>query len=350
MRTQTLFPVRREAVAYGMSLNKRRAWHMPYNSVITRTDADALIPVEIARGIIKDTAEATPLLQLAQRLPNVPARQKTMPVLNALPTAYFVNGDTGLKETSEVDWTNITLTVEELAVIVPIPEAVLDDADYDIWAEIRPLLTEAFNVAIMGAVLYGTNIPATWTTALGAAGLFARATAAGHVVTAAAYADLYEAIMGETAGGVDGLLMTLEADGFMATGHIASVPLRGRLRNVRDLNGQPLFSANMQDRTRYELDGSPIYFPTDGVINDAVSWDFTGDWSKLVYAFRQDITYKIASEGIIQDAAGNIVYNLFQQDMVALRAVMRLGFALPNPVSRMNATAATRLPFAVLTA
>jgi len=36
--------------------------------------------------------------------------------------------------------------------------------------------------------------------------------------------------------------------------------------------------------------------------------------------------------------------------MVALRAVMRCGFALPNPINRMNQVAATRCPFAILTA
>jgi hypothetical protein len=63
---------------------------------------------------------------------------------------------------------------------------------------------------------------------------------------------------------------------------------------------------------------------------------------------RQDITYKVLDQAVITDAAGNIVYNLAQQDMVALRAVIRLGFALPNPVNRVNPTAATRYPFAVL--
>jgi len=53
---------------------------------------------------------------------------------------------------------------------------------------------------------------------------------------------------------------------------------------------------------------------------------------------------------VIQDGSGNIVYNLAQQDMVALRAVLRLGFALPNPPTMMNETDATRFPFAVLTA
>jgi hypothetical protein len=65
---------------------------------------------------------------------------------------------------------------------------------------------------------------------------------------------------------------------------------------------------------------------------------------------RQDMTYMISRESVITDAAGKVVVNLFQQDMVALRAVMRLGFALPNPINAMNETAATRYPFAVLTA
>jgi len=323
---------------------------MPFSNVISRTDAAALIPTETSAEIIKDIATLNPIMQLARRLPNLSASQRTMPVLNALATAYFLTGDTDLKQTTDVDWTSVTLTAEELAVIVPIPEAVLDDSNYDIWGEVRPLLSDAFSVAISGALLYGTNIPASWTTALGAAGLFARATAAGHVVSTALFADLYEAIMGETGAGVDGLFMTLEADGFMPTGHIASVGMRGRLRNVRDVNGVPLFVRSMQDTVRYELDGAPIYFPTDGTIVDATSWMFSGDWSKLVYAMRQDITYKVLDQAVIQDAAGNIIYNLAQQDMVALRAVMRLGFALPNPINRMNATAATRLPFAVLTA
>lgn len=323
---------------------------MPYNNIISRTDAAALIPTEVSSEIIKSVAAGNPLMSLARRLPNMTRAQKTMPVMSALATAYFVNGDTGLKQTSELNWTNVNIDAEELAVIVPIPEAVLDDADYDIWAETRPALEEAFNVAVAQAVLFGTNIPASWTTNLGAAGIMAGSTAAGHTISLAAYADSYEAILGETAGGVDGLWMLVEADGFPVTGSIAHPVMKGILRNTRTTTGAGVFKPNMQDPSKYELDGSPVFFTTDGSINSATAYMFSGDFSQLVYSFRQDITYKLLTEAVIQDAAGNIVYNLAQQDMVALRAVMRLGFALPNPINRMNQTAATRYPFAVLTA
>lgn len=323
---------------------------MAYNNMIGRTDAAALIPEDASTEILKSLPETSIVMQLARRLTDMSVKQRRLPVMSALATAYFVSGDNGLKQTSEVNWANKYIEAEELAVIVPVPEAVLDDASFDIWGEVRPALIEAFGVAVDQAVLYGTNIPASWTTNLGAAGLVALSTAAGNTVSAAAYADLYEALLGEAAGGVSGSLGLLEADGYMATGHVADMSMKRKLRNVRSTVGDPIFRTNMQDSTRYDLDGSPIYFPVNGAISAATAWIISGQWNQLVYAMRQDITYKVLDQAVIQDAAGNTIYNLAQQDMVALRAVMRLGFALPNPINRMQQTAASRAPFAVLTA
>lgn len=323
---------------------------MPFNSLISRTDAAALIPDEVSAEILSNLPTMNPLMQVARRLPNMSTAQRRLPVLGSFASAYFVSGDTGLKQTSEISWENKYIDAEELAVIVPIPEAVLDDAEYDIWAQVRPEIERALSAAINAAVLYGTNIPASWTTNLGAAGIVAGSTAAGHTVSAAAYADLYEAILGETAAGADGVFMLVEDDGFMVSGSIAHMSMKGKLRNVRDSDGNPIFKNNMQDSSRYELDGSPLFFPTDGSVDPAQSLLISGQWDQLVYSMRQDITYKVLDQAVIQDNAGNIVYNLAQQDMVALRAVMRLGFALPNPISRMNENPATRFPFAVLTA
>jgi len=325
---------------------------MPYNSIISRDDKAALIPEEVSREILQTTPEQSAVLQLARRLPDMSRAQKRLPVMSALATAYFVTGDTGLKKTTEVNWENKYIDAEELAVIVPIPEAVVDDQDYDIWGEVRPSIAEAFGKAIDEAVLFGSNIPATWTVNLGGAGLTALANTAGHRLSLAAYTDLYEALLGETPAGVDGTIMMLEADGYMNTGYISTLAMRGMLRNLRDADGNLIFKSTMQESTQYSVDGEPMLFPLNGCWGVAANNElaFMGDWSKLVYAMRQDLTYKVLDQAVIQDAQGSIIYNLAQQDMIALRCVMRLGFAVPNPINRLDATAATRCAFSVLTA
>jgi HK97 family phage major capsid protein len=324
---------------------------MGYANITGRAEVSALIPEDVSRDIIKSVPKINPLMQLARQLPNMSAAQVRMPMFGASPYAYFVSGDTGLKQTTEVDWTNKYIDAEEIAVILPIPLAVVDDVDYDIWGESKPEIEMAFSRTIWGAVAYGTNIPATWTTDLGGAGLVTVATAAGNVASIAGFSDLYEAIAGESAdGAADGQLMRLEADGYMATGHVAATALRGRLRNCRSTDGVPLFTTAPQDATRYEIDGAPTYFPTDGSVSAAQALDIVGQWDQLVYAIRQDMTYQIFTEGVISDATGHIVLNLMQQDSAALRCVMRLGFAMPNPPNKMNETDATRCPFSLLTA
>jgi HK97 family phage major capsid protein len=327
---------------------------MAYNNVISRTDVAGLIPEDTSMEIIQHVPESSAVLRLARKMQNIPRNKKTLPVTSLLPTAYFVNpSDTGKKQTTEVNWENKYITAEEIACIVPIPEAVLDDSDFDIWSEIKPHIQEAFGAAIDAAVLFGTSIPASWTTDLGAAGLLARATAASHTISLAGYTDLYEAILGEKGDGTDGVLMALEADGFMASGHIAHTSIKGKLRNCRDSDGQPIFKSGPNFGTQFatgELDGAPILYPLNGAFDVSQALLFSGAWNQLLYAMRQDITYKVLDQAVITDASNNIIYNLAQQDMVALRCVMRIGFALPNPVNRMNATAATRCPFAVLTA
>lgn len=322
---------------------------MPYNSLISRTDATALIPEEASREIFQSMPQNSAVMSLARRLPNMARGQQRLPVMSALATAYFVAGDTGLKQSTNVAWENKYIYAEEVAAIVPIPESVLDDADYPIWTEVRPALSEAFGRAIDAAVLYGTNIPSNWTTSLGAAGIIAVATAASQVISLASYTDLYEAILGETGAGAPGLFGLIEADGFGVTGNIAHLSTKGKLRNTRDSNGLPIFKTSMQDSTRYELDGTPVLFPTNGAIS-ATYLDIAGQWDQLVYSVRQELTYKVLDQAVIQDSSGNIVYNLAQQDMVALRAVMRLGFALPNPINPVQQTAASRCAFSALTA
>jgi HK97 family phage major capsid protein len=315
---------------------------MAFNSLIDRTGAQALIPEDVSREIIQNVPDMSAVMQLARRLPNMSRNQRRLPVLSGLITAYFVSGDTGLKQASNASWTDKFINAEELAVIVPIPEAVLDDADYDIWGEVRPRIEEAFGAAFDRAVLFGTNAPSDWPD-----DLLAGATSASNTVTLGAGADIYDDIMSD-----GGVIAKVEEDGFMVNGHVAAVSMRSKLRGLRDANGNPIFVRVVQEGSQYELDGAPMFFPpsdpTYGAFDAAQALMFSGDWNQLVWSVRQDVTYKLLDQAVIQDGAGNIVHNLAQQDMVALRAVIRLGWQLPNPINRQQTTEASRYPFGVL--
>lgn len=309
-------------------------------SIIDRTGAEALIPTQESNEIIQGVVTQSAVLQRGRRLANMTSRQYKMPVLDMLPIAYFVNGDTGQKQTTKQQWDKKYITAEEIAVIVPIPEAVLDDSEYDIWAEVRPRIVEAFGKVIDGAILFDVNKPDSWRD-----GVVTTATKAGSVVTLGSADNLYDKIMGE-----DGVIAKVESSGYFVNGHMADISMRAKLRGLKDENGNPIFKSDMQSGTNYALDGSPMNFPNNGSFDKSKALMISGDFSQLTYAIRQDITFKLFTEGIVQNTDGTIAYNLMQNDMVALRAVMRLGWEIPNPINSLLKDKAKRCPFSIMKA
>ena len=294
-------------------------------SMISRQEAEALIQEQLVSTIFQDTPKSSVFMQMARKLPNMTSKQTRIPVLDMLPTAYWVNGDTGFKQTSQAAWDNVYLTAEELAVIVPIPEAVLADASFDILGEIQPRIVEAIGKRVDSAVIFGVNRPAAWPL-----DIVTRARQAGNNVSGASVT--YDALLGTS-----GVISKIEEDGYMSTGGLASMGMRSKLRAIKDDAGHPLFTTGMQGATQYALDGAPLYFPQNGAFDATIAQLIVGDWSQAVYAIRQDVTVKILTEGVIQDPSDkSIIYNLAQQDMIALRVVFRMGWALPNPATRMD--------------
>lgn len=310
---------------------------------IDRSALSGLIPEPVTREIMQGAIAESAVLRMGRRLANMSSKTQTINVLDALPSAYFVNGEAtdggageAFKQTTKMAWDKKKLYAEEIAVIVPIPEAALDDADYDIWGEVKPRLTEAFGKVIDAAILFGTNKPSTWRT-----GVVPAAVAAGNGVPISS--DIFSDIMGE-----NGVISKVELDGFNPNGVMSAIQMRGKLRGLKDTTGQPIFKTDMQGATRYGLDGMDMYFPMNGAFDPAQAQMIVGDWSQLVYAIRQDMTFKIFTEGVIQDPSTKaITYNLMQNDMVALRAVMRLGWEIANPVNAYNADKANPFPFSV---
>lgn len=296
-------------------------------NITNREAAEALIRQQIIDSIVQDAPKSSIVMQLGRRLPNMTSNQTRMRVLDTLPTAYWVDGDTGFKQTSMQAWDNVYINAGELAVIVPISEAVVADADTDLIGEITPRINESIGKRFDAAILFGENRPAAWQN-----DIITVARQAGNNVADTAEKDLYDKIMSE-----GGLLNKVEEDGYAVNGAIAALGMRAKLRGLRTNDGLPIFKSDMQGTTPYALDGAPMYFPENGSFDKTIAQMIVGDFRQLVWAIRQDITVKILDQGVIQDPVTKAIqYNLAQQDMIAIRVVFRAGWALPNPATRLN--------------
>ena len=317
-------------------------------AIINRTAAGGLIPVEYSREILQELPQESAFLRLARRLPNMSRREDKRPVVNSLPMAYFVNqssgstgdDDIGIKTTTAMEWGTLTLTAEEIACIIPVPENVIADADYDLWSEIIPQVRAAFGTVIDKAAFFGVNKPTSWPTAIAPA-----AVTAGNTIAVGTNLDLASDIIG-----LGGLMNAVEEDGFNVNGFYAANTMKAQLRDLRDAVNNPIFLRSLTETEPDRLIGEQIYFDRNGNFDTSDYLMIAGDWSKAVYAIREDIEYRLLTEAtIIDPSTKNVVYALAQQDMAAMRFKMRLGVQVANPATRANGTAATRYPFSVLT-
>jgi HK97 family phage major capsid protein len=333
---------------------------MPYNDLTDRAAGAALIPEDVADEIWKNVPETSAAMALFKHRRMTRAQQR-VPVLSLFPTAYFVSGDTGLKQTTDVAWSNKYLNAEEIAVIFPVPENLVDDAEFPIWDEARPLIEEAVGICLDNAVFFGVNKPTTWPTAIAIAAY----TVGNTVVRGTSAIDL--------ADDINNVMAAVEADGYDVNGFWGKHTLRGALRGLRGTDKSFIFSASGPANNGVSNAGRGLTRREGELFNERIifnraglAWTATGpgaveliagDWSQAVLGIRKDMTIKKLTEAVIQDGSGNIIYNLAQQDMIAYRMVIRVAFQVANPINRINVNtpasdtsyaSGDRYPFAIL--
>lgn len=294
--------------------------------MITKTNASALIPEQVMNEIFKEAEKESKVLKMFRRLPNMTSDKTQLRVVDSLPIAYYVNEETnnGRKEVTNMAWKNVTLTAEEIAVIVPIKDNVLNDANVDIWEQVKPELVKAIGKKIDESVLFGIGAPTSF-----GDGVIPSIVAKSKSVkeTGDLYADINE------------VMANVEESGHEVTGILGGVNLKSKFRMLLDKNGQPIQNT--------EIGALERAFVDNGAWNKETATLIAGDFSQAVYAIRQDVTFDVFREGIIQNSDGSIAYNLLQNDMSALRVVFRFGYAIPNPVTSVDGTE-NRYPFAAL--
>lgn len=290
---------------------------------IDRADVGSeLMPDQVVSEIIQEMPKTSVMLSHAKQV-RMSSKKYKQPVLATLPEAYWVDGDAGLKNTSKSDWTGLEMTAEEMAVIVPIPDAVVDDTKINLWDAIKPLIAEAFGKKLDGACVFGIDKPSTWPEAIVAA-----ATAANNVVAREANKDLGVSVAE--------LGAKIAKQGYGVNGFMSKPGMQWELVGLRNQQGDPIYTA---------LPGSPAHGLYGYELNEVMngSWDAAAadlialDWSKQLIGIRQDVTYEIFNEGVISDSEGKILLNLMQQDTKALRVVFRVGYQVAVPKTRLEA-------------
>jgi len=323
---------------------------VPYNSIAVRATPGTgpLIPEDVQRSIVQSVEEKSAAMRLMPHVKMKRAQQR-IPVMSQLPLAYWITGasldarDIGIKQTTSVAWDNVYLNAEEIAVIVPVSKNLLSDMDYDFWAQVRPKVTEAFGIALDEAIFFGVNAPTTFPSSIVAGAL----AAGNEVVAGTSVVDYLD--------DVNNAMALVEADGFNVSGFWARTQVKAKLRGLRDTTKGLLYypdTAPTGSANTGTLYGEPVIFSKAGLsgfVTGASNYSMIlGDWEESMLAIREDIDMEMFDTGVITDAANAIIYNLLQQDMVALRVTARFAWAVPNPINRQQSVKANRYPFATI--
>ncbi len=316
---------------------------------ISRADALALIS-EQDMGEMWEEAEKSSAAMSTFRTIRMTKKQAKVRVLDTLPAApsggAWVNGDTGTKPTLDMSWANKYIVAEEIAGIVPIPENVLDDADMDIWGEVRPRIAEYVGYHVDLAVFLGINAPASFPDSLAEGAL-----AAGNVLDLSTYLGTGTQDDGVDLGGAYNELFGLvEDDGFTTNIAWTKKSQRRLLRNLRNLNGDLIYSDGLKGAEQApSIWGVDMDFVENGALNqDANTLAIAGDRSKAILGIRQDIEFKFLDQATLTDGNGKVLLSLAEQDAIALRFKMRIGFQVADPITFESG--AGGYPFAVMVA
>ena len=310
-------------------------------AVVDRDAVEALIHRQETTEIFEEAEQQSAVMANFRRV-DMGTSQKRMPVIDALPKAKFVGevehphgSDEAKKSVTRQTWTSRMMNVEEIACISVVPEAVLDDAEVNVWSNIRPRITEAFGIRIDEAIVFGDEKPISWPDSL-----VDKIQAAGNYEQKGSGTDVAEDI-----NQTQGLVFN---DGFNVNGQWAPRRLQTELRGLRDNNNNPIFVENLYgDQGRPSVYGIPIQWVTNG------SWDsdqaemIVGDMSKALLGLRRDISFKVLDQATIDmDGDGENLLHLAQSDSIALRATMRIAYQTAEHPTRDGGEDA--FPFAML--
>ena len=278
-----------------------------------KDELEGFVPKEQAAEIIKKVARGSSVMRLS-KLENMTSETKKFPVMTSGAGAYWV-GEGERISTSGVTWIFPEVKAKKLAVIIPVTKEKLEDTTIDVFTELQDSIAEAFYQAFDKAAIFGQNSP------------FATSILGGIDSVGAEVTDNASVNLDLSASDV---MAKVEDAGYEVDGWAASIGLKNRLRKLRDSNGAPIY-VDGTDQT--ELYNQPIEFVRNGAWDKDKALAIAGEWKYSIVGVRDGISYEILKEATLQgtlDADGKPL-SLAEQDMVAIKATMRIGYLCVKP-------------------
>lgn len=276
---------------------------------ISRAELSTLIEEAYSHVLLDAAAQSSTVLQAFPTV-NMGTKTTHLPVLASLPTAGWVS-ETEAKPTSQVTWSDLTLVAEEIAVIVPIHENVVDDATVAVLEEVTRRAGEAIGKVLDLAVLFGTNKPVSWVSD----DLFTAASDAAQTVSNVT-GDANEA---DLIGNINRSARTIASTGFLPDVLVGPLTLRYDVENIRNADGLPIFRNE-------SLGGFATYFNRNGAWDASSAELLIVDSSRVRIGVRQDIQVKLLDQATL--GSGESAINLAERDMIAMRYKARYAYVL----------------------
>ena len=278
-----------------------------------KDELEGFVPKEQAAEIIKKVARGSSVMRLS-KLENMTSETKKFPVMTSGAGAYWIGEGERIKTTG-VTWIFPEVTAKKLAVIIPVTKEKLEDTTIDVFTELQDSIAEAFYQAFDKAAIFGQNSP------------FATSILGGIDSVGAEVTDNASVNLDLSASDV---MAKVEDAGYEVDGWAASIGLKNRLRKLRDSSGAPIY-IDGTDQT--ELYNQPIEFVRNGAWDKDKALAIAGEWKYSIVGVRDGISYEILKEATLQgtlDADGKPL-SLAEQDMVAIKATMRIGYLCVKP-------------------
>ena len=275
-----------------------------------KDELSGFVPAEQAKEIMKDVARGSSILRLS-KVSEMKSDTKKVPVMTEGPGAYWV-GEGERIQTSKAGWIYPELKAKKLAVIIPVTKEKLNDTTIAVFNELREPIAEAFYKAIDAAGIFGTNSPFE-------RNIMKCVEKTGNKV------ELGTNGVGKLDLDVSDAMSKVEDAGYDVNGFVSKIGIKGSLRKLRDANGNQLFVDGVNGK---ELYSQPIEFSRNGAWDKSKAELIGADWDKSLVGIRDTLEYEILKEATLEgtvDADGKPI-SLAEQDMIAIKATMRLAY------------------------